>query len=192
MHRGHRFRLPVGAGVGGGVSIRGGVINLGGGSGSGAFGFLTAGGVSATGAFPVAAPRMSRGGASCSTAGDGCGGGSLRSTRRRACSSSLCLNPASQRLLLSASETSSFGFVLGCDSGAIFSGSSNGTTIRLGGVLGREVLVRIATVSVAPLRCAHSIALRPRLSRRCGLAPACISSFMSFVWPKMTARMRAV
>ncbi len=52
--------------------------------------------------------------------------------------------------------------------------------------------LRIASASVNPLRCAHSTALRPRLSRNCGSAPAFIRSLTRFVWPKMTARMRAV
>ena len=90
-------------------------------------------------------------------------------TSRCDCSAMRCFKPAIQRRLRSSS-----------DRPVVFS-TFRSVELR-GGVCGRVVvlvpavrvglLLSTSITSVAPLRCAQSIALRPRLSRNCGSAPA--------------------
>lgn len=93
-------------------------------------------------------------------------------TSRSDCSAMRCFKPAIQRRLRSSSETA-----------VVFSASDSIDAVDLGrGVSARNsalvfagrlgLLLRRSMTSVAPLRCAQSIALRPRLSRTCGSAPA--------------------
>jgi len=123
-------------------------------------------------------------------------GGSLRLSRLTSSSSSLCFRPASQRRLLSSEDSGSAFSV--CEGVVVARGDSR-TAPSSVSIVGLAIKmfafglwVRIASASLSPLRFAHSIALRPRLSRSCGSAPALIRIRTRFVWPKMTARMRAV
>src|SRR6185436_15069367 len=159
LHLGHRLRLLVEVEISaGGSNIRA----TAGGAGVEGFGFAGSGGL--TGSIA------------------GVARGSSRFGRSNSCSSSRCRRPASHLRLLSSSE----GFAL--TSGSRAGGSATGlggcstsTTAFFGAALEFGSLERNSSASFDPLRFAHSIAFRPRLSRRCGSAPALTRSWTRLV-----------
>ena len=117
-------------------------------------------------------------GCSVSDGGSGCARKMLGPSGRSRCDCSAmrCFKPAIQRRLRSS-----------CDTEVEFSTSVRGVDLG-GGVCARNsacvrvgMLLSTARASVAPRRCAQSIALSPRLSRTCGSAPASSSSEMRCV-----------
>ena len=117
-----------------------------------------------------------------------------------ACSAMRCFTPATQRRLRSASETDPGFSGFGCwrFGGAERSGD-DGRAENFGagvanivGDVSEIVPLSTSMTSVAPRRCAQSTALSPRLSRKCGSAPASSKSGIKCVWPKIVARMSGV